>query len=360
MKRILIITQTTNTNSGWGRYSSEIIGRLRKVMLVSSLEEGDNSSSLKRKDSLGSFLRNISLARKMAQNIDIVHVLDGWPYAIYGYFAVMGTNKKLFINAVGTYSIVSRNIISPKSILMKLAYARASKVFAISHYTENRLKKNIPWVDSTIVYLGVNLLPRLTSRDGKSVEDKIGGRSPVILTVGALKKRKGQIHTLQAIFELKKDYPNILYAMVGDGGDEYYRKGITSFAEENGLIKNVLMAGLVTDEELSAWYEKSDVFALNSINHGGHFEGWGMVLLEAASFGKPVVGSRDCGIEDALRDGFNGFLTNQSNHKDIALKIKKSLNNKRKLGSNSIEFVRSFSWDKTIGTYLAFYKSGER
>src|SRR3569623_55113 len=38
-------------------------------------------------------------------NVDLVHALDAWPYGFYGFAAVFGTKKKLFINGIGTYSV---------------------------------------------------------------------------------------------------------------------------------------------------------------------------------------------------------------------------------------------------------------
>ena len=49
-----------------------------------------------------------------------------------------------------------------------------------------------------------------------------------------------------------------------------------------------------------------DVYVLPAENSGGAFEGFGLTYLEANAYGKPVVGTLDCGAEDAIDDGDNG------------------------------------------------------
>ena len=73
--------------------------------------------------------------------------------------------------------------------------------------------------------------------------------------------------------------------------------------EADGLQEAVHILGRVPDETLLGWYHAADVFALPAINVGGKFEGYGLVYIEASAAGLPVVGTLDCGAEDAIRDG---------------------------------------------------------
>jgi len=82
MKNILVITQTLNTDSGWGRYSLEIVKRLKKNIEVEVLVEGEETENLKVSKSSISFLRNLILVRKKARKADIVHAFDGWLFIV--------------------------------------------------------------------------------------------------------------------------------------------------------------------------------------------------------------------------------------------------------------------------------------
>jgi len=114
---------------------------------------------------------------------------------------------------------------------------------------------------------------------------------------------------------------------------------------------------MYNDEELAFFYQICDIFLLNSNNDKEHFEGFGGVFLEAAQFGKPAIGSKNCGIESAIRDGVSGYLTTQADHKNIKDKILLSIKNKEMLSRGATNFYRDFSWKKTVDQYLGFYSA---
>mgnify|MGYP003350277809 CR=1 FL=1 len=58
--------------------------------------------------------------------------------------------------------------------------------------------------------------------------------------------------------------------------------------------------GDVPDEELSRIYDRADIFAMTSINHGDSIEGFGLVYLEAAAHGLPIVAHDVGGVRDAV------------------------------------------------------------
>jgi glycosyltransferase involved in cell wall biosynthesis len=66
--------------------------------------------------------------------------------------------------------------------------------------------------------------------------------------------------------------------------------------------------GNMPDEELSALYDRADIFAMTSINHGHSIEGFGLVYLEAAAHGLPVVAHDVGGVSEAVIDGETGLL----------------------------------------------------
>lgn len=350
--KLVIIAPSVDSQSGWGRYSASIIGALKKMGIdpIVVKPEPLGASPLV-------FVKNIFRVRRMSQKADVVHALDGWPFGVYGYFAVLGTRKKLFISGIGTYSIApSGNFF--KGLLLRRAYLKAKSIFCISNYTKEAILKKVKRAKAKTVFLGLPVLPTLTSHEMDSYKKKydLGGHYPIILTVGEVKYRKGQLDTLKAIKLLKNEYSGILYIMVGSHNKSYVRT-IREYARDNDLEDNIkFVEDAKDDKSLSFFYNACDIFALNSNNDGNHFEGFGLVLLEAAQFGKPVIGSRNCGIEDSVWDGYNGFLTNQGDPKDISDKIKAVLEgDQRKMAINSVEFSKKFSWNKTVDEYVRNY-----
>lgn len=118
-----------------------------------------------------------------------------------------------------------------------------------------------------------------------------------VLSVGTLKTVKNFPLLLKALALLPREAAQL---MIVGGGDE--EANLRQVAGQLGLTDRVIFAGHQPDP--SAFYATADLFALSS-NH----EGFGNVLVEALSFGCPVV-STDCpaGPAEILEDGKWGRL----------------------------------------------------
>ena len=94
-----------------------------------------------------------------------------------------------------------------------------------------------------------------------------------------------------------------------------------------------------------------------SENH--HFEGFGLVFLEAAAAALPVIGTLGNGIEDAVKNGFNGILIPQNDIKATAEALLKILKNgqwRRELSLNSFSWAKDHDWDKVVLKYFRAYE----
>lgn len=211
-----------------------------------------------------------------------------------------------------------------------------------------------------VVHLGSTKLPNLSEDEINSYREKFNIKDsshPVLLTVGGIKERKGQLDTLKASLFLKEKYPNYLYLIVGSDRDIGYIGEIKKFIEYNKLENNVkIINNAKSDKELSFFYNICNIFLLNSNNEGYHFEGFGLVFLEASQFGKPLIGSDGCGIGDVVKNNYNGYLTPQKDTKKIYNAIIKILDNKEvDFNKNSQEFYKKFSWKSTSLEYSENY-----
>ncbi len=364
-KRILIITNNLGVDSGMGRYSLSIVNELSRAGVYFKILTEKNTKpvlsgeikGLLNKSTIIGFFKNIIITRKLAKEFDVVHALDCWTYGVYAYFAVLGTRKKLFVNGVGTYSVPCGGLF--KKFLMVRAYVRSEKVFCISGYAKSRILEIEPKIKAETVLLGATKLADPSADEVKDYSQKYKtlDRYPILLTVGGIKDRKGQLETLKAVKMLVRDYPKALYVIVGSNKNRSYISKIKNYAEKHNLSENILMLhDIRTDKELAYLYDLSDIFLLNSNNDGVHFEGFGLVLLEAAQFGRPVIGSSGCGIENAIENGYNGYLTEQRNPEDIYEKLNLVLGGQySSLAANSKEFAKRFKWRDTVVSYLKYY-----
>ena len=95
--------------------------------------------------------------------------------------------------------------------------------------------------------------------------------------------------------------------LVGGGP---YRDTLTRLARVCGVERDVVLTGSVPWEELPAHYAAGDVFAMPCRTRRGGLdvEGLGMVYLEAAACGLPVVAGTSGGAPEAVRDGVTGLV----------------------------------------------------
>jgi len=105
----------------------------------------------------------------------------------------------------------------------------------------------------------------------------------------------------------------------------------------------------VPDDERNRWLRRADLLAMPSRLPQGRLagEGFGIVYLEAGSYGKPVVAGNVAGAVDAVEDGRTGLLVDPSDPTAVAGAITRLLLDRdlaRRLGAAGAERARAFAW----------------
>ena len=123
--------------------------------------------------------------------------------------------------------------------------------------------------------------------------------SKTILSAGLLLPIKGYDRAIQAAAQVLPRHPDWKWVICGEGPE---RARLEQLIAENGLKAQVLLPGTVGD--MDEQYQKASMFVMTS-----EMEGLPMVLLEAKSWGLPLV-SFDImtGPSDIIRSGVNGYL----------------------------------------------------
>lgn len=188
------------------------------------------------------------------------------------------------------------------------------------------------------------------SRLKEIVDIEIEGKK-FILTSGRLAKRKGTAWFVQNV--MPKLPENIIYIIAGDGPD---RENVKNAIAKNNLAANVKTLGYVTDEVRNALMNTCDVFVQPNIRISGDMEGFGISVIEAAYCRIPVLASRLEGLQDAIKNGENGFLVEPENADAWVSKISEVLanNNFREgFGEKARQYViANYSWEKISKLYL--------
>ena len=140
----------------------------------------------------------------------------------------------------------------------------------------------------------------------KFLRRKISG--PVLLTLGRLVKRKGIAWFVNEVVPLlDKD---VTYIIAGDGND---MESIVGAIAAHKLQNRVILTGRVTELERELLFRTADIFIQPNIPVKGDIEGFGLVVLEAASYGLVVLASALEGLNDAINHGKNGYLIQTGN-----------------------------------------------
>ena len=147
--------------------------------------------------------------------------------------------------------------------------------------------------------------------------------------------------------KLLLDFPDLTYLIIGNGPEKI---NLESKIDNLDLNDKVKILTDVSDEELSGYYASSDIFVMPVENLEDDAEGFGIVYLEAAEFGLPVIGGKSGGATEAILDNETGLLVEPGNQKDLLEKISLFLNNgqlAKKFGAaGKMRIDQEFIWEK--------------
>lgn len=351
MKIMFLVNEYNNIKWGYGRFVFNVIDKMKKsdnectIFIIPTTKKNHNPFN---------FISQILKIRQHLKKHDLIHVFDGSPLGILGYLANIGLGKKIFISAIGTYSIypLRRGM---KAFLLKKAYRRAQKIFCISNFVKNKILYYLPDLKNLVtIFMGISTRIHQECLREKPKTD------PVIISVGAMKMRKGQHLAILALKRIKETFPRVTLRIIGGQKEEEYYQYLRTLTRENGLEENIIFFEAISDEELKKEYKSADLFLMPSLSLDKDIvEGFGLVYLEAAAFGLPCVGSKDTGAEDAILDGQNGYLIKQGDERVLAEKVIEILSNTaiyRRFSEKSLWWAGQFSWEKTVNEYIKFYK----
>lgn len=150
--------------------------------------------------------------------------------------------------------------------------------------------------------------------------------TPTILHVARMVEFKGTKYLIHAFAELIRRVPTAELVIIGDGP---LRRSLQTLARSLGLGNSVRFLGALPHGEVMEWVRKASMLVLPSIlTATGRTEGLGMVLLEAAATGVPVVGTRMGGIPEVVIHGQTGLLVPDRDSAALARRMEELLNDR--------------------------------
>ena len=254
-----------------------------------------------------------------------------------------------------------------KKLLAKIILKNASHVICNSEFTRNVvIGLSDSFKDKAIVaYPGISNEIADSRRQITELKNNYNLENKIVLfSVGRLIKRKGVDKVVEAMPEILREVPNLVYFVAGSGSDEKY---LNSLAEKNNLFCHceeysrlgiagnsdaMVFLGKITDEEKWAWLEVCDIFIQPTREEAGNLDGFGIVYLEANLAGKPVIAGNTGGVSEAVIDNSTGLLVDPENIQEIknaVIKLAGDQELRKKLGEQGRERVqKDFQWKNQI------------
>jgi phosphatidylinositol alpha-1,6-mannosyltransferase len=203
-----------------------------------------------------------------------------------------------------------------RSPLTRFAVARADLVTAVSRFTRRRLLDWAGLPADRVRVLPNTIRPQFAPGPANPATlAKFGlAGARIVLTVSRIDPAdayKGHARVIGAMGAILRAEPRAVYVVVGDGAarPELERRAA-------GLGRAVRFLGRLADEDVLDLYRSADLLAMPSTK-----EGFGIVFVEAAATGLPVIAGDLDGSVDALAEGAIGRLIDPRSVADIAAAV---------------------------------------
>ncbi len=193
---------------------------------------------------------------------------------------------------------------------------------------------------------------RLRNRASQPLKSISSRSGPYLLTVAKLYDRKGIDVLLRSIQQVKSALGTHYFLIAGDGPEE---ERLKQMARDLGVSEYVVFAGDVPSPQVPGLMKGCVCFVLPSRS-----EPFGIVLLEAMTFGKAILATRVGGIPEFVKDGHNGVLVASEDADALAAHIHRFLSNPgeiQQIGKNGLAVVENeYDYRAIIKRYEALFK----
>lgn len=239
------------------------------------------------------------------EEIDLIHS-HGYKSDIYAWLAA----RRLQLPIMATSHLWTQQTLAIRfyEFLDGLVLRRFQAVAAVSQRIAGALRQaGIAEQKISVIDNGIDLSPFDSAAPVLKSELQAGDRR-LIGTVGRLTGQKGMEYFLAAAQKLLREFPDLMFAIVGDGPD---RQKLERMARELQIEKSVHFTGARSD--MASVYASLDVFVLASIA-----EGMPMALLEAMASGRPVVATAVGAVPQIVAFGTTGMLVRPKDPAELA------------------------------------------
>lgn len=218
------------------------------------------------------------------------------------------------------------------------AAACADLIITVSAFTGSQVEHylNVPAARIRVIHHGV--LPRAIPELP---------REKLVLSVGAIQRRKNQARLIRAFGAMPDDWSLILAGSQGYDAEEAVRE-----AAESPAAARIRITGYVGDDEIARLYARASIFAFPSLD-----EGFGMPVLEAMAAGVPVIAGNRSALPEVCGDAAE--LVDPTSDDELAEALNRlahSEHYRRDLIGRGKRHASAYRWERAVAETLAIYR----
>lgn len=313
-----------------------------------------------------SLVRSTWRVARAARHVDLVHGIKDYPHNLVGLLGARLAGKPFVATAHGTYT-VQPLLDARHRRLSRWAYRQFDAMITVSRYTARRLAEVLEQTvdEDGSLHVGrahVTTVPNCV--DPKPFERTAAtGPRPwhdwrYTLGIGELKERKGHHVALEAWARVAAERPNLHHVLVGNRPGDEYERSLLAIASAHGVAERLHLVGNVDEEEKRDLLQRCEAFVHTPVRAAdGGFEGFGIVYLEASACAKPVLGTLDCGAEDAIVHETTGLLVDPNVEAATAglARLVDDEELRTRLGRNGLGHARANTWARNAERVLGVY-----
>jgi phosphatidylinositol alpha-1,6-mannosyltransferase len=237
-------------------------------------------------------------------------------------------------------------------MMTRWSLRRFHRVIGVSNYTLSLVNEDVPEDKGIFIPNGFD-----SDRLKKPKKMPVKGQ-PALITLGGVTYRKGQHNVIKAMPEILKYYPEAHYHIVGIPRE---KEAFQNLAETLKVDAHITFHGVVDDERLSELMGNAHIFCmLSEVQESGDTEGFGIAIIEGNSLGLPAIGSRGCGIEDAIAHDRSGLHVDNHNPGETAQAVKNIYADYERFSRNATDWACQHTWEKIIQHYIAVFNEEQQ
>ena len=222
----------------------------------------------------------------------------------------------------------------------------ATRVVAVSYYTRGLINRvhHTPLDKISVVHNGVYARETV-----EAYTEQRRTTGPVVLFLGRVTFQKGPEYFVQAAAKVLEHVPDAVFVMAGSGD---MLPGMKAMVDDLGITDSFRFPGFVRGAELERTFSTADVYVMPSVS-----EPFGIAPLEAMSYDRPVIVSKQSGVSEVLRNALKVDFWDVDKMSSQIVALLELPELRRVIVERAREEIRHIHWDAAAEKLVPVYES---